>query len=523
MLIKQPFSIIHVLAISFAIGLPFEWAALHAQETATVETEQNTDMAEVETAITKGDFVKARELLNAMSEIKDADIIGKIQFRLGHMLLEGRGGPIDTENGIRRLQESVRADYAPALLLLAKLHLKGSLVEKSPEKAAQLLDRASHLGSVASQLTLARLYQRGYGVTENPATAIKLFEKARQNGSHEAEFELSKHYARGWGVNKDATKALQLLTTSAEAGLPDAQLFLAFNYMQGNGVGKDTVRGLNWMTRAAEGGQPMAQRVLGTAYLQGNDIEQNNEEALRWLTLAAKAGEAGAQSNLGYIYATGKGAEQDYTKAFEWYEKASDQGLLRATTALANLYEIGNGVAQNLPQAISLYNEAASQGEPRAQNQLAKLITTGQAELPLKASEGIIWVADLALTGDGKALEWLEQKAQSGNVSAEARLGHFYTQNNTDQDVDDHQTKAFELLTNAASRGNAFGQYHLAQLYGTGSGVEQDYVQAHKWANLAAARGNPDAAKSRDLFSKLMTAEQIAEAQKLARTYVAKN
>jgi len=53
--------------------------------------------------------------------------------------------------------------------------------------------------------------------------------------------------------------------------------------------------------------------------------------------------------------------------------------------------------------------------------------------------------------------------------------------------------------------------------------VEQDYVLAHKWANLAAARGSRKAAKSRKLFSKLMTPEQIAQAQRLAREYVAKN
>ncbi len=52
-----------------------------------------------------------------------------------------------------------------------------------------------------------------------------------------------------------------------------------------------------------------------------------------------------------------------------------------------------------------------------------------------------------------------------------------------------------------------------------GLGVTQDYVRAHKWFNIAAARGYADAAKSRDMVAKLMTPAQIAEAQRLAREW----
>jgi hypothetical protein len=40
--------------------------------------------------------------------------------------------------------------------------------------------------------------------------------------------------------------------------------------------------------------------------------------------------------------------------------------------------------------------------------------------------------------------------------------------------------------------------------------------------NLAAAEGDSEAAKSRDVFAKLMTAEQVAEAQRLAREWTAR-
>lgn len=50
-----------------------------------------------------------------------------------------------------------------------------------------------------------------------------------------------------------------------------------------------------------------------------------------------------------------------------------------------------------------------------------------------------------------------------------------------------------------------------------GKGVVQDYVRAHMWLNLSAASGYSRAVESRDTVAKLMTPQQIAEAQKLAR------
>ena len=71
----------------------------------------------------------------------------------------------------------------------------------------------------------------------------------------------------------------------------------------------------------------------------------------------------------------------------------------------------------------------------------------------------------------------------------------------------------------AAEQGNSSAQLQLAISYMNGDGIPQDYVQAHKWVNLAAADGEDGAAEGRELVSKLMTTEQIAEAQLLARKW----
>ena len=59
-------------------------------------------------------------------------------------------------------------------------------------------------------------------------------------------------------------------------------------------------------------------------------------------------------------------------------------------------------------------------------------------------------------------------------------------------------------------------------MYAKGEGVPEDYILAYMWWNLSAAQGTERAKKSKGIISKEMTKEQIAEAQKLSREWLAK-
>ena len=79
----------------------------------------------------------------------------------------------------------------------------------------------------------------------------------------------------------------------------------------------------------------------------------------------------------------------------------------------------------------------------------------------------------------------------------------------------------------AAEQGYGEAQHMLGGMYGKGQGVPQDYVQAHKWYNLAALRlptgkSRDLAAKIRDLLTEHMTPAQVTEAHRLAREWLAK-
>ena len=68
----------------------------------------------------------------------------------------------------------------------------------------------------------------------------------------------------------------------------------------------------------------------------------------------------------------------------------------------------------------------------------------------------------------------------------------------------------------AAGTDDRRAMLELGRLYTQGLGVLQDYVEAHKWFNLAASRGEAAAAQERDALAERMTPRQVAAAQKRA-------
>lgn len=71
-----------------------------------------------------------------------------------------------------------------------------------------------------------------------------------------------------------------------------------------------------------------------------------------------------------------------------------------------------------------------------------------------------------------------------------------------------------------AEAGHPESQYDLGILFSTGRGVPLDYVIAHKWFNLAAAGGIPEAREFRAELASQMPREDVAEALRLAREWL---
>ena len=71
-----------------------------------------------------------------------------------------------------------------------------------------------------------------------------------------------------------------------------------------------------------------------------------------------------------------------------------------------------------------------------------------------------------------------------------------------------------------AEAGRAEALYDLGLLYSTGQGVDQNYVEAHKWFNLAAIKGVNRATVDRLEVAQELDTRSIAKAQRLARQWL---
>ena len=148
----------------------------------------------------------------------------------------------------------------------------------------------------------------------------------------------------------------------------------------------------------------------------------------------------------------------------ESYRKAAEQGSIFDQTMLGSCYEYGNGVTKDATEAVKWYRKAAEKDSKTAQMLLGFCYKNG---------EGVA-------TNEVEAIRWFRKAAEHGDQS---------------------------------------GQYMLGFCYQYGKGVQSNYVEAHKWFNLAADQDYEIAKRTQSEVGRLMTKEQIAEAQRLAREF----
>ena len=71
----------------------------------------------------------------------------------------------------------------------------------------------------------------------------------------------------------------------------------------------------------------------------------------------------------------------------------------------------------------------------------------------------------------------------------------------------------------AAEQGYARSQISLGVMLAVGKGSEPSPVEAYAWFSLAAAQGEQEAREARALVSQRLNADEIAQAQGLARRF----
>lgn len=179
-------------------------------------------------------------------------------------------------------------------------------------------------------------------------------------------------------------------------------------------------------------------------------------------------------------------------------------GTAAAVIAIAVMATAGM-VAQTVDEGnprLQATIRAAERGNAKAQFNLGDMYRIGEG-VPQDQSE---------------ALRWWRMAAEQGHAGAQSTLGVMYE---AGDGIPQDYLEAVRWWRMAAEQGEFRAQYNLNVMYAAGQGVPQDYVNAHVWFNLAAAQGHEIARTNRDKASSFMTPDQLAEAQRLAREWMA--
>jgi TPR repeat protein len=111
---------------------------------------------------------------------------------------------------------------------------------------------------------------------------------------------------------------------------------------------------------------------------------------------------------------------------------------------------------------------------------------------------------------DTKALNYFQQAAMLGLAEAQFNIAAFHY---AGRGVPQDKAEAARWYAKAAEQGYAPAQFNLGVQRAKGDGVPLDRVEAYRCFSAAAAHGHSHAAALCDAIRKLMTPEQIAEAQ----------
>ena len=206
----------------------------------------------------------------------------------------------------------------------------------------------------------------------------------------------------------------------------------------------------------------------------------------------------------------------EFATAFPIYRALADRGVVAAEKRLGTFYELGLGVKQDSLEAAKWYSKAAEAGDESAAGSLSGI--------------GRHWRLMNHHQMNPIIYDMVEKAAKKGFLVAQWSLGvmNYPLGDSLFKAEEGNIVDALIWYRRAAEQGDVDSQSSLGIAYEQGNGVPQDFVEAHKWYNLAAA-GVPkeklyadvraDLMERRDAVALKMTPAQIAEAQKLAREW----
>lgn len=343
----------------------------------------------------------------------------------------------------------------------------GGYLEKAGRavEVAALLERSRELFDLPPS-ELARAAGRGLAAGGDPERAIDILLEARGRLPETSGGD----WSRGWIDSELAEayrafgKKLAAARRPGEAATPELGL--------PQEAGPACTGGVTALERSAAEGDVAAAAYLGKVRLYGHGdcVAPDRERSLRWLESAVAADRPGADYDLGLalLLVENPGA---IGRALRLLEQAAARPQYLASETLALLHASGVRVPRDVERSRHWMAEAARRGS----DGFPGLRDAVHRSPPMRE------LVDLAV-------DRLDALASDGDAPAAALLARLYTVGLADEPADPGRPIA--LARSAAEAGEAGAMRVLMHAYGTGTGVEADETEKHRWRARCARAGD---------------------------------
>jgi len=330
-------------------------------------------------------------------------------------------------------------------------------------------------------------------------TKEKFIVQTQRSGEHDNLSPQAAPQPMKEASSSETDRKLEAYQADAERGDAQAQLALAQMYKNGQGVPKNDELAFEWFMKAAEQGDAQAQYEVAHMYKNGLGTPKNLELTFEWFHRAAVQDHALAQFYLGLMYDAGYGVPQNKELAVEWFMKADENGAPDARFVLEMCFECNRGAPFDA-LALEWYQKLAEQGDVGAQNKL-----------------GMAYLIGSRVQKNRKlAFEWFEKAAKQGLDQAQFFVGYLLKNQPDFSELDEKKVAHWFKL--AADQGHTAALLQMAKRYFNGKGVPENYVKAYAYILVykASAKSDEETESLIESFKKVLTPEQIIEAQKEA-------
>ena len=467
------------------------------------------------------------------------------QYVVGNMYYTGNGVvERDLKEAFNWFYSAGEHGEADAQYSLGIMYYNGEFVEKNYDDAFKWFLKSAKQDNAAAQFEIGYMFENGISVEQNYSAALMWYKKADANGDERAaekikEFKVTRNadiYTADFSSDDEEAPDKKVEAYHEdEAEQKEETTSENTNNEEGGGnesadekeqvktetekrkfnVGKFVVAiGLVALIAVSifsiyddsEDEEESSEKVvdaeelfvLGLRYYSGNGVRQNYEKAMEYFHKAAELGYAPAQASLGEMYREGRGVNRDYKESFKWYLKAAESGMSESQYNVGYMYYHGEGVEVSKEKAADWFMKAAEQGYAPAQNYLGKMFFLGEG-LPVNEGEGIRLYKRAAARGNENAKKTLKmiaekalEAAKGGDAGLQFVVGGMYMFGDGFEQNYEEAVKWFEK---AAAQGLVDAKFFLGSMYECGEGVEKNYETAFKWFKEAADLGDKEAIK----------------------------